>query len=80
MSSHVSLLLWIILLLSMMVAVTLPRQSSIRSFVGSIILRFIFLFGPEATLSLLGIVTVSESIIHLSKKVEIIIIICCRLL
>lgn len=67
-SSHISLLFWAILIFSLVIVITLPRESGIRTFIGSVILRFIFLLGPESTLCLLGVVTVSgESIMHIHR-------------
>ncbi|KAG4078843.1 hypothetical protein HA402_007393 [Bradysia odoriphaga] len=53
-----SWLIWAIMLISMAIVATMPRESGIRTLVASIILRFIFSFGPEPTLWLLGSVTV----------------------
>ncbi|XP_032593574.1 inositol 1,4,5-trisphosphate receptor isoform X2 [Drosophila grimshawi] len=64
-SSHISLLFWAILIFSMVIVITLPRESGIRTFIGSIILRFIFLLGPESTLCLLGVVTVTLKSVHI---------------
>ncbi|KAI9577167.1 hypothetical protein GQX74_009687 [Glossina fuscipes] len=64
-SSHISLLLWAILSFSLVIVATLPRESGIRTLIGSIILRSIFLMGPESTLCLLGIVTVSLKSVHI---------------
>ena len=49
------------MIFSLVIVITLPRESGIRTLIGSIILRAIFLLGPESTLCLLGVVTVSNS-------------------
>ncbi|XP_039495318.1 inositol 1,4,5-trisphosphate receptor isoform X3 [Drosophila santomea] len=64
-SSHISLLFWIITIFSLVIVLTLPRESGIRTFIGSVILRFIFLLGPESTLCLLGVVTVTLKSVHI---------------
>ncbi|TDG47572.1 hypothetical protein AWZ03_006011 [Drosophila navojoa] len=64
-SSHISLLFWAILIFSLVIVITLPRESGIRTFIGSVILRFIFLLGPESTLCLLGVVTVTLKSVHI---------------
>ncbi|KAL9888086.1 inositol 1,4,5,-trisphosphate receptor isoform 2-T2 [Glossina fuscipes fuscipes] len=64
-SSHISLLFWTILSFSLVIVATLPRESGIRTLIGSIILRSIFLMGPESTLCLLGIVTVTLKSVHI---------------
>lgn len=46
------------MLASAAIIITLPRESGIRTFVASTILRLIFSVGPEPTLWLLGFVTV----------------------
>lgn len=47
------------------IVITLPRETGIRTFVASTILRFIFSLGPEPTLALLGTLTVFLKGIHL---------------
>ncbi|KAM7363236.1 inositol 1,4,5,-trisphosphate receptor isoform 1-T15 [Cochliomyia hominivorax] len=64
-SPHISLLFWAILIFSLVIVVTLPRESGIRTLIGSIILRSIFLLGPESTLCLLGVVTVTLKSVHI---------------
>ncbi|KRF83699.1 uncharacterized protein Dvir_GJ22702, isoform E [Drosophila virilis] len=64
-SSHISLLFWAILIFSLVIVITLPRESGIRTFIGSVILRFIFMLGPESTLCLLGVVTVTLKSVHI---------------
>ncbi|KAH8407261.1 hypothetical protein KR222_011790 [Zaprionus bogoriensis] len=64
-SPHISLLFWAIMIFSLVIVITLPRESGIRTFIGSIILRFIFLLGPESTLCLLGVVTVTLKSVHI---------------
>ncbi|XP_037951904.1 inositol 1,4,5-trisphosphate receptor [Teleopsis dalmanni] len=64
-SQHISLLFWTILIFSLAIVVTLPRESGIRTLIGSIILRSIFLIGPESTLMLLGVVTVTLKSVHI---------------
>ncbi|XP_068150313.1 inositol 1,4,5-trisphosphate receptor isoform X2 [Drosophila tropicalis] len=64
-SAHISLLFWAIMIFSLIIVITLPRESGIRTLIGSMILRFIFLLGPESTLCLLGIVTVTLKSVHI---------------
>lgn len=63
--SHLSLLIWSIMLISFAIVVTLPEKSGIRTLVASIILRFIFSVGPRSTLFLLGTVTVFMKGVHI---------------
>lgn len=56
--SHLSALIWAVMLSSAAIVITLPRESGIRTLVASTILRLIFSIGPEPTLWLLGFVTV----------------------
>lgn len=60
-----SWLIWAIMLISLAIVVTMPRESGIRTLVASIILRFIFSIGPEPTLWLLGSVTVLLKGVHI---------------
>lgn len=60
-----SALIWAIMLVSLAIVATMPRESGIRTLVASIILRFIFSFGPEPTLWLLGSVTVVLKGVHI---------------
>lgn len=60
-----SWLIWAIMLISLAIVATMPRESGIRTLVASIILRFIFSFGPEPTLWLLGSVTVLLKGVHI---------------
>lgn len=55
------------MIFSLVIVVTLPRESGIRTLIGSIILRSIFLLGPESTLCLLGVVTVSLQLFFKNK-------------
>ncbi|XP_054006484.1 inositol 1,4,5-trisphosphate receptor isoform X12 [Hylaeus anthracinus] len=64
-SSHLSGLIWTVMLSSLVIIVTLPRESGIRTLVASTILRLIFSIGPEPTLWLLGFVTVVLKVVHL---------------
>nr|XP_012148672.1 PREDICTED: inositol 1,4,5-trisphosphate receptor isoform X1 [Megachile rotundata] len=64
-SSHLSALIWTVMLSSGVIVVTLPRESGIRTLVASTILRLIFSIGPEPTLWLLGFVTVVLKVVHL---------------
>lgn len=57
-SSHMSCLIWAIMIFSFAIVITLPRESGIRTLVASVILRFIFSLGPEPTMWLLGSITV----------------------
>lgn len=53
------------MLMSLAIVCTVPRLSGIRTLVASIILRMIFSAGPEPTLWLLGIVTITLKGIHI---------------
>ncbi|KZC07542.1 Inositol 1,4,5-trisphosphate receptor type 1 [Dufourea novaeangliae] len=64
-SSHLSGLIWTVMLSSAVIVITLPRESGIRTLVASTILRLIFSIGPEPTLWLLGFVTVVLKVVHL---------------
>lgn len=63
--SHLSWLIWSIMLISLAIVFTVPRPSGIRTLVASIILRMIFSIGPEPTLWLLGSLTVTLKGIHI---------------
>ncbi|XP_018312042.1 inositol 1,4,5-trisphosphate receptor isoform X4 [Mycetomoellerius zeteki] len=64
-SYHLSALIWTVMLASAAIVITLPRESGIRTFVASTILRLIFSVGPEPTLWLLGFVTITLKGVHL---------------
>nr|XP_049462990.1 inositol 1,4,5-trisphosphate receptor isoform X4 [Anopheles coluzzii] len=64
-SFHLSSLIWIVMLVSLAIVITLPRQSGIRTFVVALILRLIFSCGPEPTLWLLGCITVIMKGVHI---------------
>ncbi|XP_058178400.1 inositol 1,4,5-trisphosphate receptor [Anopheles ziemanni] len=64
-SFHLSSLIWIVMLVSLAIVITLPRQSGIRTFVVALILRLIFSCGPEPTLWLLGCITVVMKGVHI---------------
>ncbi|XP_071862956.1 inositol 1,4,5-trisphosphate receptor-like isoform X6 [Bombus fervidus] len=64
-SSHLSALIWAVMLSSAVIVITLPRESGIRTLVASTILRLIFSIGPEPTLWLLGFLTVVLKVVHL---------------
>ena len=57
---HLSGLIWAVMLVSAAIVITLPRESGVRTFVASTILRMIFSVGPEPTLLILGTITVSH--------------------
>jgi hypothetical protein len=57
---HLSGLIWAVMLVSAAIVITLPRESGVRTFVASTILRMIFSVGPEPTLIILGTITVSH--------------------
>jgi len=57
---HLSGLIWAVMLVSAAIVITLPRESGVRTFVASTILRMIFSAGPEPTLITLGTLTVSH--------------------
>ncbi|XP_033607946.1 inositol 1,4,5-trisphosphate receptor isoform X2 [Cryptotermes secundus] len=62
---HFSGLIWAVMLVSVAIVITLPRESGVRTLVASTILRMIFSVGPEPTLLLLGTITVFLKGIHL---------------
>lgn len=64
-NSHLSGLIWTVMLLSLASMFTVPRPSGIRTFAGSIILRMIFSVGPSPTIWLLGFMTVILKGIHI---------------
>ncbi|XP_062709131.1 inositol 1,4,5-trisphosphate receptor isoform X4 [Aedes albopictus] len=64
-SFHLSSLIWIVTLVSLVIVITLPRQSGIRTFVVALILRLIFSCGPEPTVWLLGCATVIMKGVHI---------------
>ncbi|EAT33105.1 AAEL014637-PA [Aedes aegypti] len=64
-SFHLSSLIWIVTLVSLVIVITLPRQSGIRTFVVALILRLIFSCGPEPTVWLLGCITVIMKGVHI---------------
>ncbi|XP_011870186.1 PREDICTED: inositol 1,4,5-trisphosphate receptor isoform X4 [Vollenhovia emeryi] len=64
-SYHLSALIWTVMLASAAIVITLPRESGIRTFVASTILRLIFSVGPEPTLWLLGFLTITLKGVHL---------------
>ncbi|KAF5282120.1 hypothetical protein FQA39_LY17676 [Lamprigera yunnana] len=63
--SSISALIWLAMVASCAIVVTLPRETGIRTLVASSILRLIFSVGPEPTLLLLGTLTVFLKGIHL---------------
>lgn len=66
---HLSGLIWAVMLVSMAIVITLPRESGVRTLVASSILRMIFSFGPEPTLLILGTITVSHvTVLYLKDK------------
>uniref|UniRef100_A0A182MHW8 Inositol 1,4,5-trisphosphate receptor n=1 Tax=Anopheles culicifacies TaxID=139723 RepID=A0A182MHW8_9DIPT len=64
-SFHLTSLIWMVMLASLAIVITLPRQSGIRTFVVALILRLIFSCGPEPTLWLLGCITVIMKGVHI---------------
>lgn len=64
-NSHLSALIWSVMLLSLASMMTVPRPSGIRTFVASIILRMIFSIGPSPTIWLLGFLTVILKGVHI---------------
>lgn len=64
-NSHLSGLIWTVMLLSLASMFTVPRPAGIRTFVASIILRMIFSIGPSPTIWLLGFLTVILKGIHI---------------
>ncbi|CAL4061721.1 unnamed protein product, partial [Meganyctiphanes norvegica] len=64
-SGHISGLLWVVLLISLAIIITVPKPILIYFMGFTLILRLIFTFGPELTLTLLGSVNVVIKGIHL---------------
>ncbi|XP_055609347.1 inositol 1,4,5-trisphosphate receptor isoform X4 [Uranotaenia lowii] len=64
-SFHLSSLIWIVMLVSLVIVITVPRQSGIRTLIVALILRLIFSCGPEPTIWLLGCTTVIMKGIHI---------------
>ncbi|XP_032666694.1 inositol 1,4,5-trisphosphate receptor isoform X7 [Odontomachus brunneus] len=64
-NSHISALIWTVMLASAAIVITLPRESGIRVLVASTILRLIMSIGPEPTLWLLCFVTIVLKVVHL---------------
>ncbi|XP_060537009.1 inositol 1,4,5-trisphosphate receptor isoform X3 [Cylas formicarius] len=64
-TSTISILIWIAMLVSSAIVITLPRETGIRTLVASTILRLIYSLGPEPTLWILGSVTIILKGIHL---------------
>ncbi|XP_065669152.1 inositol 1,4,5-trisphosphate-gated calcium channel ITPR1 isoform X5 [Hydra vulgaris] len=65
--SRLSLLIWITIVLSFAISVTVPRQSGIRTLAGAVILRLIFSVGIKQTLLILGLINVlNRSILAIS--------------
>jgi len=62
---HVSMVIWGFFLGALAFVVTMPRNSTIRALVASIIVRLIFSIGPEPTLWMLGGVTVAMKGVHI---------------
>lgn len=56
--SHMSGLIWAVMLLSIAIAITLPKPAGIRTLIVTVILRLICSAGPRPTLALLGSFTV----------------------
>lgn len=65
MNSSISILIWVGIVVSAAIVITLPRKTGIRTLVVSTIFRLIFSLGPEPTLWLLGTVTILLKGIHL---------------
>ncbi|EFX79686.1 hypothetical protein DAPPUDRAFT_104193 [Daphnia pulex] len=63
--THLSGLIWAVMLLSAAVAITLPKPSGIRTLIMTVILRLICSAGPQPTLMLLGTATVVLKGVHL---------------
>ncbi|XP_046445676.1 inositol 1,4,5-trisphosphate receptor-like [Daphnia pulex] len=64
-TTHLSGLIWAVMLLSAAVAITLPKPSVIRTLVMTVILRLICSAGPQPTLMLLGTAAVVLKGVHL---------------
>ncbi|KAJ8955354.1 hypothetical protein NQ318_003448 [Aromia moschata] len=64
-SPSISIIIWVAMLTSSAIAITLPQETGIRTLVASVILRLIYSLGPEPTLWLLGTVTILLKCIHL---------------
>jgi len=57
--NRLSILIWLAILISFIVCITVPRLSGIRTLAGAVILRMIFTLGIIPTLTLLGVHNVS---------------------
>ncbi|XP_072571397.1 inositol 1,4,5-trisphosphate-gated calcium channel ITPR1 isoform X2 [Paramormyrops kingsleyae] len=66
---HLSALLWIAMLVSLVIVIIMPQPHGIRAFIASTILRLIFSVGLEPTLFLLGAFNVCNKIIFLMSFV-----------
>lgn len=58
---RLSILIWLAILVSFIVCITVPRLSGIRTLAGAVILRMIFTLGIKPTLTILGLLNVSFS-------------------
>lgn len=56
---RLSILIWLAILISFIVCITVPRLSGIRTLAGAVILRMIFTLGIKPTLTILGLLNVS---------------------
>lgn len=62
---HLSGLIWMTTFSSAIIVATVPRESGIRTFVASTMLRMIFSIGPEPTLWVLAVLNIFLKIVHL---------------
>ena len=62
---HLSTLIWMTTVSSALIVTTVPRESGIRTFVASTMLRMIFSIGPEPTLWVLAVLNIFLKIVHL---------------
>lgn len=63
--THISGLIWAVMLMSAAIAITLPKPTGIRTLVMTVIMRLICSVGPQPTLALLGTLTVVLKGVHL---------------
>lgn len=63
--THMSGLIWAVMLMSAAIAITLPKPAGIRTLIMTVIIRLICSVGPQPTLTLLGTLIVVLKGVHL---------------
>lgn len=63
--THMSGLIWAVMLMSAAIAITLPKPAGIRTLIMTVIIRLICSVGPQPTLAFLGALTVVLKGVHL---------------